>query len=135
MTREQMELLLNYVDAKLDLLEANIRMRADAPVSGSFMKERSGTARDSRQRLLASLEPAQGPVEPAQGPVEPSGQQGLWTMLLPHEWDKTEEQELKAFILRPEVKYVHSHDVSPLTGAIKVFYFGAEIPGAKPWHP
>lgn len=54
MTREQMELLLNYFDAKLELAHPS-------PIAPAhFLKELSARARHARQQLLASLPPASG---------------------------------------------------------------------------
>lgn len=51
MTREQMELLLNYFDAKLALLDFR-------HMETHYYKEFSMKARKARQELLASLPPA-----------------------------------------------------------------------------
>lgn len=54
MTREQMELLLNYIDAKLALLE----LRQQGNAAHRILHEHSVVARTSKHKLLASLPPA-----------------------------------------------------------------------------
>ena len=53
MTREQMELLLNYIDAKLALLE----LRQQGNAAHRILHEHSVVARTSKHKLLASLPP------------------------------------------------------------------------------
>ena len=122
MTKEQMELLLGYLDNKLSLLRRE-------HMTGRDVQYCTEQAEECRAKLLATFDP---PAE------EPEEVEAYWEIVVNPEtrhlghstFDPA--RELAAL---PQVKQVLHHIQDPATRSIRLRYFGFKLEGAEPWVP
>lgn len=121
-----MELLLNYFDAKMNLLAQDIK--ANNPAPGNYMTEWRNQARESRHKLLASFDPS------AEEPKEPLA---YWQFKIPFIISNLGRPVFKSaedFARLPEVHEVLETLQDLPTGNMLVRYHGLRVEGAEPWY-